>query len=366
MDEPELSGGWSRSILDFLRLPESERHIGNISARFLLCPEEKIPLSLGQTERTDQAFMASLSSCLGAYGTTRTKHAANAWQAAALHALSRSAERVLQWIDADTCAILFNLPFGTVLLPKASPDDVLRYADRVTARYDLPVVIRGLNETYHADILAGLRGAGFVTIPWRRVFIAADPANAMARHRPLQQDLRLLRRHPSLIVTRSDRMDEDDLVAALAMYRRLYIDKYSTMNAEYSLAFLRSCATTGALRFITIRSAEGKLLAFGTYYTNHSTVTIPLIGYDWDLFDTIPFYRLLTAEFFKLARDLKRGFHMSGGAGTFKMNRGGVPSSEYLAVKPRSLAAAAVFRTFSTVGRGLYGSRHLAEMVNRL
>jgi hypothetical protein len=120
------------------------------------------------------------------------------------------------------------------------------------------------------------------------------------------------------------------------LYQKLYLKKHTPLNLQlneryFSLALKAKIFTTKALK------KDKQVDAFVCWYSNGGLMTASLLGYDTDLPSELGLYRQAFAIVMTEASDLGMPLHMSGGAGSFKILRGGAPCVEYDAVYARHL-----------------------------
>ncbi|NKC31062.1 GNAT family N-acetyltransferase [Falsiroseomonas selenitidurans] len=328
--------------------------------------DDGIPVSFPRPGGPDQSFIGSLRSGLGGYAATRTKHMKRPLEVAMALAVARLSGLLIGSAGGDGMAMLFNLPFSTVLLPDLAADDMLRHVACASHAIGPRLAIRGLNDAQHMPILAALRHAGFILIPWRQIFLVPQPAVALSRSGQVARDLRLRRKHKDLTVATDDVLDDEELDAAVAMYRQLYIHKYSVQNPDFSAGFLRAALRTGALRFLTVRDPSGTVIGFVGYYCNGTTMTTPMIGYAMDRASTYPIYRLLMLAQLQLAAEVGLALNWSSGVPEFKALRGGEPALEYIAIAPQGAWPRLVFSGFAATNRFAFTSPLLRKVVQRI
>jgi len=124
------------------------------------------------------------------------------------------------------------------------------------------------------------------------------------------------------------------------LYRKLYLDKYTWLNPVYTAGFVAEAQKSGLLSFVGLRSRDGQLDGFIGFFERGDTFTAPLVGYDTGLPAETALYRRLMALALRRARQTRRLYNMSAGAGAFKRHRGGVAALEYMMVYDRHLGLA--------------------------
>jgi hypothetical protein len=116
------------------------------------------------------------------------------------------------------------------------------------------------------------------------------------------------------------------------LYRLLYIDKYTSLNPQYSCHWLAAGQQHGWLKLIGLRNTQGKLEGVVGFFENDHIITAPIVGYNTALPAKEALYRLLTQLCLQRAIAHNKLLNFSSGAAEFKRLRGGVPAIEYTMV----------------------------------
>ena len=228
----------------------------------------------------------------------------------------------------DPVVVLDALPMSTVLHSERSPANWREAIAQARSVYrGLPVIVRSLDAVASPELLGALRASGMVTIPSRLVFHQDPRSEAFWRIRNVRHDVALTTTHP--METRPLREDDGPRIADL--YWRLYGEKHSRLNPDFSTAFLSHGISTGAFLGEGILR-EGHLVAVFLAYAVGAVMTNPIFGYDTSLPQQLALYRRLSVLTMQFARDRGLRLHASSGAPGFKASRGGVPTIEYHAV----------------------------------
>jgi hypothetical protein len=193
--------------------------------------------------------------------------------------------------------------------------------------------LRSLNARYTPEWLAALQEMGCELVPSRQVYLYDRIDTA---HANMQRDLRLLDRTP-LLQSPAREWSDEDFARAEALYRQLYLDKYSRFNPAYGACWLQAWSRCGLLDLSGYREADGKLVAVIGMFGLEDALTAPIVGYDTTLPRRLGLYRLLMATVYRAAEQQARRLNLSAGAAHFKRLRGGVGTIEYCAVWVRHL-----------------------------
>ncbi|MER8674752.1 GNAT family N-acetyltransferase [Mesorhizobium sp. C386A] len=223
-----------------------------------------------------------------------------------------------------------NWLYSTNPVPLLDRNAVAAIRDDLTARFpDRAVLIRSLNEIADPSTIAALKAEGFRMLAARQIYIFAGRGSAMTND--MKRDRKRLRTTPFERVGNGD-FTEADYARAEALYRMLYLDKYTPLNPHYTARYIGETHRRGILQLAGLRRPGGELVAVAALSQNGRTLTQPIVGYDTSLPVSEGLYRMMMA----IAQDhaMAHGlfFNMSAGAAAFKRLRGAVATVEYNAV----------------------------------
>jgi hypothetical protein len=211
------------------------------------------------------------------------------------------------------------------------------------------IVWRSLNELTDGDVIASFAAAGYGLYPARQVYIFDCRRGRPPMHRDERRDMALLAQADYEVVT-PQAMRADDFARIEALYGKLYLQKYTPLNPQYTARLLERLHAAAILRFFGLRGASGRLDGVIGFFEQGEVMTAPVVGYETAIDQETGLYRRLMAIGLRRARERRLLFNMSAGAAGFKRNRGALPAIEYAAVYSRHLpwksrAAAAIVRT---------------------
>lgn len=330
--------------------------IGNLDAQVELLRHGhlSLPCTVNHAE-ADNAWVCSPLTTYGSYVIEEIRRTVPMPLCLPLQALCRGYRGVLSLARADQVVAINNWMLSTNLYPGFDPErDAQALAgmvEQVRQRWPGHAVwFRSLNAQHNGAWIAALRALGFDLLPSRQVYLFGDLAQA--GHANLRRDLKLLQRTP-LTAKASGDFTAEDFVRAEALYRYLYLDKYSRLNPHYGAAFMQRWHAAGLLEFWGLCDG-GRLEAVIGTFRQGDTITAPIVGYNTALPQSLGLYRLLMAHVFDTARQRGLRINLSAGAAHFKRLRGGRAALEYSAVLSSHLSAPrrAALRTL----RGLAGA----------
>jgi len=284
---------------------------------------EGIPLAI--PGRRDRCWVTSLTTLAGPVAREEIRRELKGIKALSACALSAVAEAVLRLSNADKVVFPAHLLLTTSLYGHGEAERVHASAGAVAAVHpDRAVVVRSLNRRDHA----GLLGNGATLWPVRVVWIIDDSARDWRPRRDVRRDLQALETCGLERGHYAGRVPAARIDRVLALYRRLYIGRYSRHNPDYTTDYIAARLASGDLELLTLED-KGRIVAFCAIHVRGDMLSIPLVGYELEvegLYRLIMTLPGLVAE----ARGLRR--NLSAGASRFKRHRGAKPHVEYLMI----------------------------------
>ncbi|MFO1033398.1 MAG: GNAT family N-acetyltransferase [Hyphomicrobiales bacterium] len=209
----------------------------------------------------------------------------------------------------------------------------------LVARYPHHMLaLRSLTRRQQAPLMQALENRGWLMMPARQVYFMEDAAQALRMRRDCLRDEKAFRQTP-LRFDVLKTMTAEDAARIAALYRQLYLEKHSTLNPDYTAAFVQMAHDTGLLAFHVFRDSAGLIQCFAALSQTDDSLTAPLMGYDTAAPQALNFYRLAFHAITRHAAAQGLLLNMSSGAAGFKRNRGAVPEMEFTALYVRHLPA---------------------------
>ena len=240
----------------------------------------------------------------------------------------------LRWGDIDRVVHVNNALLSTNLYPRLSATQVQAVADAVRARFpDHAVVFRSLNPTTCAAWMEHLRAAGAALVPSRQVYLFPgldEGSLSREEQRQVRRDRSLWERS-GYAVRPGESFTPEELDRGINLYGQLYLEKYSTLNPQFTVAWLNEVSTSGAMGVLGI-SRDGRMDGILGFFQVEGVQTTPLFGYDIGAPRERGLYRMLSSLTLDAAFDASCLAHASSGAASFKENRGHRSAIEYSAV----------------------------------
>jgi hypothetical protein len=294
-------------------------------------------------------LLTSVTSALASYALTRLHDVRSPTLRCLIRTIATSAAMALEFIRADECAMLDNLPFSTILHKPFNEIDLQKGIEAARSIGQRRVVIRGLNDIEHQDHLRWLAKSNFVSIPYRRVFLVADPAAARGSSRVTRRELRLLGKFSGNSLCLNLTLSNADVDLVTSMYRDLYFNRYSTENADYSSSFVRHALDVGFLQSLTLKDKRGEIGGFLGFYEDSLQIAAPMIGWSREYARSIPIYRILMIEIFRHALETGKQLNWSSGVSKFRTLRGATPALEYLSIEPGTNLQRGVYAALAAI-----------------
>jgi hypothetical protein len=193
------------------------------------------------------------------------------------------------------------------------------------------VAYRSLNNHTNKALIQYLLNLGFILVPSRQVYIFDIKLCDFTSRNNTQNDRRALANSEYKLVMHED-IGESDYPSIVSLYNKLYLDKYSQHNPQFSLKLIEYWHKNKLLTMFGLRDSQGILQGIIGIFESEKVITAPLVGYNTDLPNQKALYRILI--YLILDYSAKKGYclNLSSGAPDFKVLRGGQPFIEYSAL----------------------------------
>ena len=164
----------------------------------------------------------------------------------------------------------------------------------------------------------------------RQIFVTDTKNEHVFQTRIFKSDLKLLRESTYEIVDRSE-ISPLDLPRILALYKKLYIEKYSHLNPQLNSNYM-SLLFDEQLLQLKVLKKDGAIDGVFGYFSRGGIMTAPLFGYEETDSEQKTLYRLLSTLLLLEAKEKKLVLHQNAGASFYKKLRRAEPCMEFLAV----------------------------------
>lgn len=372
--DPRLgpAGGWpeaaglERAYLTAFATQGAAAMIANLRTRVLAVrAEERIfPVTVNEAEYGD-CYVCLPHSAYALYARRELDLVDTGWWRPGLVLLAGAAGLALRAMAINRIVHLNNWMLSTNLHDGWAGAAIPQIRARLVAAFPTHIIaIRSINFWSDEKLAQGLAADGWALLPARQIYVTDDPVRDWMCKRDARQDLKLLRN------TRytEDAMREllpGDAVRIAALYRMLYLDRYSTLNPHFTPAFIEMTHRSGLFRYRGLRDEAGLLVAIVGCLVRGGVLTTPIVGYDTALPRAAGLYRLACVLLTQMAQECGARLNGSAGAASFKRLRGARGELEYTAfftahlAAPRRVAMAALEGLLSRVAAPLVRARGL-------
>ncbi len=257
--------------------------------------------------------------------------------------------------------IINNWLLSTNLYPRIPPSKIKGLHHILNRTYPKhALVFRSLNSLQHQNLIDALQEEGYDTVCARQIWIY-DPNSfnelSSVQRWNIRNDRKLLKKSAYRIIQHEE-IAEENLPRLKELYDQLYLDKYTYLNPQFNLQFLKACLNQKLLKLFALEK-EGKIDGVAGYFIRNGCMTTPFFGYDVGVCQKVGLYRILSSQLMALAHDKGVLLNQSAGAAHFKRQRGARGVLEYMALYKKKLPflqklAWSIFSLFlNTVGKYL-------------
>jgi hypothetical protein len=338
--------------------------VSNISSTIETLEVERriLPLTISSGGYGD-AWVTAPHTAYALYAAEETRMLPNLWVRPPLWLFARAAGLWLRSFQFNDVVTVGNWMLSTNLYAEWRPSAVGDLSSQMADRFPKHFIgIRSLNAWSDEALLVDLRGAGWTIVPSRQIWVVDDPKTDWKPRRDAKRDRALLDAAGARI-ERFEVMTDEDAARIAELYGLLYLGKYSRLNPAYTPSWIKLTHGCGMIRYRGVRGAEGQLETVVGCFAAGGTISAPIVGYDTVRPPEDGLYRMATQMI--LDQALEGGFrvNLSGGAATFKRNRGSKRVVEYSAYFARHLSSYRR-RSLDVLAQGL--TRHAVPMMERL
>jgi hypothetical protein len=242
--------------------------------------------------------------------------------------------------------------------------------------HDIPAVTRALVSEFpqHAILVKNIHGfedstlpaafedAGYELITSRQIYFFDGRSRDYVQKSTVKRDWKALSQLSNYRPVEHDQFTQQDIPRITDLYRKLYLEKNSWLNPQYTEDFVGRAWKERWLEFRGLRHESGRLDGAFACFTSGTTTSTPFIGYDTDLPSELGLYRHLVSLLLQRLAERRWLLNYSSGAGDFKRRRGGHAVIEFNALFHRHLPAPrqAAFRAIAGLANR-WGKRFLEE-----
>lgn len=238
---------------------------------------------------------------------------------------------LVRQLGFDKAIFINNWIVSTNLYPKIDFSLLPELVNFLTKHFpDYALIFRSINEYSEADWLQELKSIGFRSVLSRQVYVMNPEDEEYRKKRMFKSDQKLWTKNKDYVWEILKNPNEEDLQQIKKLYDDLYLNKYSSLNPDYTLAWLKKAIQSNFMDFHILRHQETQKIGGVTaFFEKEGVITTPLIGYDQSVPLKVGLYRFLNLRLMEESIERNLVMNMSSGAAKFKKMRGGVPYLEY-------------------------------------
>lgn len=197
------------------------------------------------------------------------------------------------------------------------------------------IAFRSINAVTTQKPYISLPKNGFDLIPSRQIFVTDSKKEGVFQTRIFKSDLKLMK-DKNYEVVDNQALSSEEIPRVLELYKKLYLDKYSTLHPQVNLKFMQLAVDQQLLQIKALKK-DGRLDGVAGYVSRNGVMYSPFFGYDTSLPQETGLYRILSTVLSLEAQKNQYVFNQSAGASFYKKVRRAEPTIEYLAVYHKHL-----------------------------
>ena len=197
------------------------------------------------------------------------------------------------------------------------------------------ICFRSLNCAYYAKIIREFTQAGCFMLGSRQVYLfdgRRGTETEFLNCKDTKRDIRFVQKGSNTLSDIAPVAPDAVFDNIESLYNALYLDKYSTLNPQFSADWLNHSQQAGLVKLKTLHNINHETIGVIGIFEQHQVMTVPIVGYDTALPQKMGLYRQLMHHSMLYATTSKQWLNLSAGASDFKRFRGGKGEIEYSAV----------------------------------
>jgi len=170
-----------------------------------------------------------------------------------------------------------NFMLSTNLYPDFKKDTLIKINNFISKKYPNKIIVyRTLNSFCNKCIISTLDKYWFKKIVSRQIFIFNSIYNREYKKlKIVKNDFRILRKYWFVF----KKVELKDSNKILELYNKLYIEKYTKMNPQFTVDFIKKLILNKYFYFYKLLDGNKIIWVIWYYYINNQ-VTTPIFGYD--------------------------------------------------------------------------------------
>ena len=330
---PETADGrYAEAFLTPLIEKGVSHYIENVRTDLLVLAIDGIVLPVTVNEgEYDNSYVCSPYSFFISYARESLDFIPQPWLRQSIRMFLDALGKRMQGFELNKAAAVNNWFFSTNLYPPMEERQVISAVHTLQDAFpEHAIVFRCVDPFTNPVCYRILPQLGFEMIATRQIYFLDTNDTSFFSSRLFKSDLKLLKNSGYEIIGDGE-IKEEEIPRLLELYRDLYLDKYSTLNPNYSEEFVRLALKQNLLQFIALKK-EGRIDAVAGFVERDGKMYCPFFGYDSKMPQEIGLYRILSTALMLEAKERKLFFHQSSGASMYKKIRKAKGAVEYTAV----------------------------------
>lgn len=299
--------------------------------------EQLFPMTINSFEYESSYVCSPYNACI-IYAKEEIVKLQNKRLESALTLLANISGALLKTANINKIVCVNNWLLSTNIYPTWDGKEIPEITDFLTKKFpDHTVMFRSLNQHINGELLAAYASHGYNLIPSRQVYVFDKVKGDYTRKKNTKLDLKLLKK-TSYMVVPHDAITHKDYPRITELYNKLYLDKYSYHNPQFTTNLIALWHQQKLLIMQGLRNDQGILDGIVGCFNRGGISTAPLVGYDTELPVSLGLYRMLIIMVIKFVSQEDMLLNLSSGASVFKCLRGAMPEIEYSAIYIKHLS----------------------------
>ena len=337
-DWPENSQYEKDYILSFIK-DGAKDFIANVETRVALLRVDNalFPVKINNEEYESSYVCSPYNACIS-YSKEEMSKLGNIPLEIALQSLASFSGSLLKSAKINKVVSINNWLLSTNLYQDWDGKSIQDITDFIVNKFPEHIIMsRSLNEQANPKLLKLYRKNGYDFVPSRQVYLFDKKNGDYTKKNNTKWDFNLLEDTEYQIVNHGE-IKSEDYPRITELYNKLYLEKYSYHNPQFTTKCIGLWHKHNLIIMQGLRNSQGILDGISGCFERNSITTIPLVGYDTSLPQSLGLYRMLIALVIKRAHIHNMSLNASSGASEFKRLRGAVPEIEYSVIYTKHLS----------------------------
>jgi len=334
--------------------------IRNVDAEVYVLIIDEITLPVAVPRDTDtNCYVCSPTAHYVDYARYESGQLKNSPLRFVLHSLLNFLSVWAQIGEIERVVYVNNWFLSTNLYPLLTEEQITQITDLIKTSFpDHVIIMRSLNRYTNYSFINTLQQIGYQRIVSRQIYVTNHAIPTYRKKKDFKNDLKFLDRTDRKVIYGS-KLDDNRLARVLKLYNDLYLDKYTHLNPQFSIEFMRLVHDHNLMTFLAVSNDTGdKEEVFDAvlgYFRREGQMTTPIFGYDTAKPSSAGLYRLLSTLLVLESERFGCILNQSSGASKFKRTRGCTPLIEY-----------SLFYSDHTTKRQKLGWKVLKNLINAI